>query len=352
VRTALLLALALILSAAPARKTTHVIWIMTDGLRWQELFQGADFALTTKENEFWRDTPEARREALFPFLWSTLAHGGQIYGNRNLGSEAFVTNGLNFSYPGYNESLTGAADPRIDSNDKKNNPNVTILEWLHNKPRYRGKVAAFAAWDVFPFIFNSTRAGFPVNAGYDPFANLPGNRRVELLNELKSDSPRDWDAEPFDNLTFYTTLEYLKQRKPQVLYLSLGETDEWAHAGKYAEYLRSAHRVDRYLKVLWDTLQSMREYRGVTTLIFSPDHGRGEGPQWRDHGEKIAESKYIWMAFLGPDTAPLGERSKIDAVTQSQLAATIAALLGEDYRAAVPSAGAPIADVIRVAPRP
>ena len=30
-----------------------------------------------------------------------------------------ITNGLWFSYPGYNEMLTGAADPRIDSNDKK-----------------------------------------------------------------------------------------------------------------------------------------------------------------------------------------------------------------------------------------
>jgi hypothetical protein len=158
-----------------AGKTSHVVWVMTDGLRWQEVFQGAELALMTKENgvskvddlkaTFWKDTAEDRRSVLMPFLWSVIAKDGQIYGNRTRGSEASVTNGMNFSYPGYNESLTGVADPRIDSNDKKYNPNVTVLEWLHGKPGFRGRIAAFAAWDVFPFIFNALRAGFPVNAG-------------------------------------------------------------------------------------------------------------------------------------------------------------------------------------------
>jgi hypothetical protein len=53
-----------------------------------------------------------------------------------------------------------------------------------------------------------------------------------------------------------------------------------------------------------------------------------------------------WMAFLGPDTPPLGERKQPQPVTESQIAATLAALLGEDYRASVPKAGSPIRDVI------
>ena len=82
-------------------------------------------------------------------------------------------------------------------------------------------------------------------------------------------------------------------------------------------------------------------------MIFAVDHGRGNGPEtWKSHGEKIPESKWNWMAFLGPDTAPLGERSNIPPVTQSQVAATLAALLGEDYVAEVPRAGAAIKDVL------
>jgi hypothetical protein len=52
------------------------------------------------------------------------------------------------------------------------------------------------------------------------------------------------------------------------------------------------------------------------------------------------------MAFLGPDTRALGERSKVAPVTQSQIAATLAALLGEDYNADVPKAGKPVRDVL------
>ena len=40
-----------------------------------------------------------------------MAKNGQLYGNADAGSEAKVTNGRNFSYPGYNEIFTGLHDP-------------------------------------------------------------------------------------------------------------------------------------------------------------------------------------------------------------------------------------------------
>ena len=342
---------------SPPRKTRNVIFVMTDGLRWQEVFGGAEAALLdprhsddaeTRELKrlFWRETAAERRQALMPFLWTVIAGQGQIYGNRGIGSEASVTNGLNFSYPGYNEILTGTPDPRVDSNDKKPNPNITVLEWLHRKPAFAGKVAAFGAWDVFPYIFNAGRSGLTVNAGYDPLTAPPVTPRIELLNRLKLETGQ-WPDEPFDAPTFLTALEYLKLHQPRILYLSLGETDEWAHDGKYGLYLKAAKRCDQYVKELWDMVQSMPRYRGTTSLILGVDHGRGLGAEWRSHGQKIAESKYVWMAFLGPDTPPLGERSKVAPVTESQVAATLAALLGEDYGGAFPQAGKPIAEVLR-----
>jgi len=79
----------------------------------------------------------------------------------------------------------------------------------------------------------------------------------------------------------------------------------------------------------------------------------GEAPvQWKDHGEKVPDCKYIWMAFPGPDTRALGERSKTEAVTQNQIAATLAALPGEDDNTATPRAGKPIADVLKSAAMP
>jgi len=345
------------LGASNGAKTRNVIFVMTDGLRWQEVFRGADAALIDKEHgnvsdpeelkkRYWRNTPDERREVLMPFLWQTIARYGQVYGNRDLGSDAYVTNGHNFSYPGYNETLCGFPDPRIDSNDNVPNPNVTVLEWLHRKPEYSGQVAAFGAWDVISAIVNAARSGLVANAGYDPLLATPITPEMELINRLKADT-RIWGDEPFDSFPFYTAMEYLKLHHPRVLYVSLGETDDWAHEGKYELYLNAAHRVDQFLRELWETVQSMPEYRATTTLIFSPDHGRGEAPEdWKSHGEKIPDSKYIWMAFLGPDTPAQGERGHIAAVRQSQIAATLAALLGEDYNADVPKAGKPIRDVL------
>jgi hypothetical protein len=355
--------LAMAAQAPHAHKTKNVILVMMDGLRWQEVFGGADSELiktpgpkwlgaqdartADAEKLYWRSTPQERREALMPFLWSTIAGQGQIFGNRDLGSESQVTNGLNFSYPGYNETLTGVADPRIHSNDNVPNPNVTVFEWLNAKPAFAGKVAAFGAWNVFNGIFNRERCGFVVNAGYDPLTAVPGNRQIEQLNALKAETPHIWPTEPFDFLPFHTAIEYLKAKKPRVLFIGLGETDEWGHAGAYPEYLNSAHRGDSDLRQLWELVQSMPKYRGKTTLIVLPDHGRGLGELWTSHGQKIPESKQTWMAFLGPDTAALGERKQADPVTESQIAATLAALLGEDYHAAVPESGAPIQDVLR-----
>lgn len=158
-------------SANAANQTRNVIFVMTDGLRWQEVFTGADLRLMTKENgvtdvetlkkEYWRETPQGRRKALMPFLWSVMAKQGQVYGNRDAGSEAFVTNGLNFSYPGYNETLCGFPDPRINSNDKVPNPNVTVLEWLHAKPAFKDQIAAFGAWDTFPRFSMLRAPAFP-----------------------------------------------------------------------------------------------------------------------------------------------------------------------------------------------
>jgi len=127
----------------------------------------------------------------------------------------------------------------------------------------------------------------------------------------------------------------------------LDETDEWAHGRRYDLYLDAAHRADRFLKRLWQAAQSLPAYRGRTALIVATDHGRGETPRdWTDHGEKVPVAERIWMAVMGPDTPALGVRAGVSA-TQSQLAATVAHLLGEDYRAGVPQAAPPLSDVTR-----
>jgi hypothetical protein len=90
----------------------------------------------------------------------------------------------------------------------------------------------------------------------------------------------------------------------------------------------------------------MSQYRGRTTLIFGTDHGRGPGPEWTRHGEKVPESRYVFMMFMGPDTPALGNRTNAGTVKQLQIAGTIAALLGGDFKRAAPESGAPLPDVV------
>ncbi|WZP00413.1 alkaline phosphatase family protein [Isosphaeraceae bacterium EP7] len=346
-------------AAAEPKPAANAVLVTADGLRWQEVFRGADEALINKEDggvvdvkevrrKFWRDTPEARREALMPFFWSTIAGQGQLFGNDDKKSPAHVTNGMHFSYPGYNELLTGSADPRIDTNDKVLNPNVSVLEWLNGKPEFRGKVTAAGSWDLFPYILNAGRSGLPVNAGWEPIAGDSLDETQKTLNLMMGRVRRDWHDCRDDAFTFPVALDQIARLKPRVAYISYGDTDEHAHQGRYDLYLDAIHEFDADMKQLWEELQGKPHYAGSTSLLMTTDHGRGDAPKgWRDHGSKTPKSEKIWVVGLGPLTPPLGERRDVPAVTQSQIASTVAALVGEDYRAAAPKAAPPIADLVR-----
>ena len=195
-----------------------IVLITLDGFRWQELFTGADPLLvangeyvhdtTALKSGFWRNSPEERREALMPFFWKEVVNIGQIHGNRILDSKVDLTNTMWFSYPGYNEILTGYADDsRIDSNDKIDNPNTTILEIADKDPRYKGKVAAFGSWDVFPFIVNEKRSGVPVNAGFEEASGDRLTEREKFLNELQWQIPSPWGSVRLDAFTHHYALE-------------------------------------------------------------------------------------------------------------------------------------------------
>ena len=100
---------------AQTHLTENVFLIISDGLRWQEVFNGADEVLMDPANggvkntnalrkAFWRENPQQRRETLFPFFWNVIASNGQLIGNQGKGSVITVSNGLKFSYPAITKS--------------------------------------------------------------------------------------------------------------------------------------------------------------------------------------------------------------------------------------------------------
>jgi Type I phosphodiesterase / nucleotide pyrophosphatase len=358
-------ALTLVLAASAAAasppgplKTENVVVIVTDGLRWQEVFRGAETALVSEKPggvedvaatkaAYWRQTSAERREVLLPFFWNVIAKQGQLYGNVDAGSSAQVVNGYKFSYPGYNEIITGAGDPRIDRNEYGPNPNVSVFEWLNDSPELRGRVAVIGGWDAFPRIFNRERSHLPMKTGWDrPFPDK-ATPRHELVNTLYRTITHEFSDMPWDALLQQTLLDTVVAEKPRLLFVGYGETDEWAHNGRYDLVLESAHNVDAFVRELWETLQAIPQYRDKTTFLVTTDHGRGDGPEnWKHHDWNVDGAENMWIAVLGPDTPALGERGKVARVTQSQIAATAAALLGKDWRAFNPKAGAPLAEAI------
>ena len=332
-------------TARPAPADQRLILVTMDGTRWQDVFRGPDPVLVENSHYTDEDLKEAVQQAwmtgpdhgaaLMPFLHGTMARQGVLYGDGDKGECMTVSNGMWFSYPGYNEILTGPADDRITSNDKNYNQNVTFLEWLNRQSGFAGSVTAFGTWDVFPYIINDRRSGVPVNPG--------------LVGRY-----------PTDTLTMRLALDALRTSKPRVLYVGLGDTDELAHVGDYDQYLTAMNRDDDFIAELWRMAQADPAYRGRTTLIVTTDHGRGNRPDdsWREHSSArylqmypdylrdytktgIEGSNQIWFAAIGPavKSSPVASGT---CLRQNQVAATALGALGTDWHAFDSGAGMPL----------
>jgi hypothetical protein len=354
----------------------NLVLVTLDGVRWQEIFGGIDLRLI--EDERYTDTPDSlkqrywdeqrsvRRERLFPFLSSVIANEGVLVGDREQGSNMEVSNLWWFSYPGYNEILTGQADPAIDSNDKNWNSNVTFLEVLNNREGFKNRVLAFGSWDVFPYIINTQRSRVPVNIGSDASASQTvtgAGEQIRWLDAIAAQAPRLWATVRLDFLTHGYAMLALESQHPRVTYIAYGETDDFAHDESYDRYIDAAHRSDQMLADLWSQLQSDPFYRDHTTLIITTDHGRGNTADgWPHHAgaaatarlkieeapDGIVGSNQIWLAAIGPRIRSTGLIK--GEWKQSQIAATALATLRLDPDKLMPEADKAMAELLRPPP--
>jgi hypothetical protein len=324
------------------KQSPNLFIVTLDGFRWQELFNGADPDLindvsytqdtATVKMLYWANNKEERRQKLMPFFWSILAKKGQLYGNRDLGNKVNTANIYTFSYPGYNEILTGNTDVFVSSNSKKPNRNVNVLEYLDTKEEFKGKVVAFTSWDVFPFILNEQRSGMLVNSGYENIEGKSISEKQALINKVQDEAVYNKGGTRNDQLTFLTAKEYLQQHRPKVMFLGLGETDEYAHGGRYDLYLEQTNKIDRMLAELWHWIQTTPGYKDNTSIIITTDHGRGSRDKnWTSHSSFIRGSSQTWLAMIGPSIRPLGEVKEDQQVYQEEIAGVIAGLVGEKF---------------------
>jgi len=356
-------------TAKVASAAENVVLITIDGLRWQEVYTGLDPRLARHETfspwgkalmeRFWHEQPEERARLLMPFLHERVFADGVHAGNRDAGSCARVLNPWLFSYPGYNEILTGVVNPAIDSNSAGPNPDRTFMERLHEEGLVdAGDMAAFASWEVFRDIFNVERSGLHVNVDTPA---PPDTAEIALLNRLQEEVPRHWETVRHDAFTHHYALTHLKARRPEVLFIGYGEPDDFGHDGRYDQYILAAHRVDGFIREVWETLQSMPEYRDNTAVFITTDHGRGGDPleTWQHHASAAAVTDYmaslaeyeegidgseaIWMAAFGADVPARGQvGGRQGCLTADRVAATLLSWLNVDHQRINPAMAAPL----------
>jgi hypothetical protein len=342
-------------SAAPNER--RIVLVTLDGVRVQELFGGLDaviadapeaesgiYEIDVTRKRYARPTAQERREALMPFFWKTLAPAGMVLGNQALGSKVTVRNDQWFSYPGYSEILTGEAQPEVKSNDLVRYPHETVLDYVYRELKLKPtEVAQIGSWDGFKYAASKEDRTFFMSGARDPVPATLSTPKIDLLNGLRQQIQQLWEESSNDVLTFRIALEYLDKHQPRVLWLGLGQSDDWAHARRYDLVLEYLHLADRMIAELWQTLQSIDGYRDNTTLIITTDHGRGRTPaDWAEHDAGIQGCQDIWIAIIGPDTPAIGEAKNFADVTQSDIAATMLQYLGLDPGNFNPDAGPPV----------
>ncbi|MEX0721508.1 MAG: sulfatase-like hydrolase/transferase [Balneolaceae bacterium] len=290
--------------------TENVVVITLDGVRWQEVFGGADSTLVRNRlyisgdynrvwDDYWSDDEDERRKMLMPFFWNELVNIGKIYGNRKYDNKVSVTNSSLKSFPGYAEIWNGYADRTITANKPPVNNNQTIIEFLSKQSGFEGnKIAITAAASSFTDLFHESENNFTISAGHK-------------------------------DLTVYNkTIRLMENDKPRFVYMAINKTDHWAHESEYDTYLNLIHEADEFIKGVWDFIEQDSFYKGKTTLFITTDHGRGVGGDWHTHGSGgVEHAEETWFAVIGPDTKPTGEQKEEADIKASQFAKTLAAFL-------------------------
>lgn len=320
----------------------NIFIILSDGLRWQEVFQGADADLINNKNftpdtgsiksQYWDETEKRRREKLMPFFWNVIANKGQLIGNRELKNKMDVSNIYSLSYPGYNEIFTGSTDITISGNSKKDNRNLNVLEYLFTKKEFEDSIAIFSSWDVFPFILNKKRNNLVMNSGYQQIKEEGGSNTMSKINAVQERGIDNKTGTRYDMLTFVTAKEYIKKHHPRIVVIGFGETDEFAHQKRYDLYLQQISQVDKMIGELWNIVQTTPGYKGKTSFLITTDHGRGNNNKhWSGHGFFISGSSQTWLGMMGPGIEAKGERKEKQQFYSKQIAETIASLAGEKF---------------------
>lgn len=313
-------------SVEEERAESAVVLVVLDGVRWQEVYNGADRALARQHGV--NASGWANPVDLMPNLHRLMGSEGLAIGAPGHGAEITATGPQFISLPGYIEIFAGRPDLGCFRNDCVPSPMRTIADDVRDSGDTRD-VALVTSW---PNIARaaSTEAGFVLTAGralVDREDLLRADAVTARLLDEGSRAPSFpglGDYRP-DAFTARIALRRLAASRPRFLFVGFGDADEYAHRDDYAGYLRALRASDAFLGDLTDLLRSMGARGRHTTILVTADHGRAH--DFMDHGAQFPESGRVWLVAAGADVL---ERGLVAASrhTLSDVAPTVRALLG------------------------
>ncbi len=321
--------------SAPSLEGPRVVVVTIDGVRWQEIFSGTDPAL-----DGGRSVRPAR--ALVPNLYKLIDRGVALAG------AGVIASGPRFvSLPGYREILTGRQGDDCEDNGCAPIDEPTLLDEARAATGRAADVAAIASWEAIERAASWSPERITISAGRHRGASRDGVRASDEAAELLERGQRAvaWpghdDYRP-DAYTAELALAYLSAAHPRLLYVSLGDTDEWAHRGDYRGYLDALAAFDAFLGRLDEKLTELDGAPGRSLILVTTDHGRARGfaGHWAE-----PEAQRVWLVAAGGGVPVRGVVTPSGPRRLADIAPTLRLLLGLDADRST-HAGAPIPELL------
>jgi hypothetical protein len=273
-------------TAAEIPSQNNVILLTLDGVRWQEVFHGTDPAVDAGKTE----------NPVMPSLWRELLPEGVLFGNPGTASGMTVANDSYLSLPAYQSIMAGFPQEDCFSNQCGAIGVETLPERLQKEiSAHRADVVTIASWQTIREAAEHVSGSTWVNTGAEVLEDGGTEPELKELNLRQSADLPPWGDARYDKYTWAHAMRVLKKHRPRFMFISLLDSDEWAHKGDYPKYIDSLKTYDTWIRELSALLEGMGSYGAATTLIVTTDHGRGEGANWGPHGAFFPSSRNIWL---------------------------------------------------------
>ena len=237
-----------------------------------------------------------------------------------------VASGPRFvSLPGYREIVTGRRGAGCTDNDCPSIDEPTLLDELRSDDAPDSEdVAVIASWEVIGRAASIAPSTLAMSAGRHGGA---ARRALAVSAAARADLERGAHASAWpghgdyrpDAWTAALALDVAAVRRPHVLWVALGDTDEYAHRGDRDGYDAALAAADRFVGHLVDAI-------GLddTILFVTADHGRAAN--FRDHGD-APESSAVWLIAAGAGIPRRGFVRTSERHRLADIAPTVRALL-------------------------